>query len=293
MRNIVQNGNNAVKPQTIESFVQMGNCMYKKNFTLIELLVVIGVIVILTGILLPALSSSRNRAKRIQDLSNMKQVGTGLHAYSDAYKECMPCYDVYRGLWSQPDGPRATAYFTGANAAWKYDRRMGLGLLFSDGYITNPKVFFCTEPHSYEGSLYTYDNPDSVWANWNQSGKKVQLSTSTPMVLVNKGDLSAVKAYLASSRTPFDPCLGEGPISNILSDNTSKVVLACFALEYRTAGYNSADAKPPHGGAGVNIVFGDNSGRWQKIDWSNPDAPDKTSSSGDYFFGWLNVHANR
>ncbi len=51
------------------------------GFTLIELLVVVAIIGLLVGILLPALSSGRDRARATVNLGNLKQIGVGVALY--------------------------------------------------------------------------------------------------------------------------------------------------------------------------------------------------------------------
>lgn len=62
----------------------------RRAFTLIELLVVIAIIAILAAILFPVLSSARESAKDVTNLSNVKQIGLSMMMYSTDHDDYLP-----------------------------------------------------------------------------------------------------------------------------------------------------------------------------------------------------------
>ena len=70
--------------------VQDTKCFIQSAFTLIELLVVIAIIAVLAGMAMPALGRARESGRRTACLNNLKQIGTGIELYLDAYNGFLP-----------------------------------------------------------------------------------------------------------------------------------------------------------------------------------------------------------
>ena len=104
----------------------------RTGFTLVELLVVIGIIAVLIALLLPALGKARESARRVNCMSNLRQLTTAWLAYAQANKGWLTFAENYNNPSPAQEG-------------WAYsgntDDDIVKGALYP--WVPDPQVYRC------------------------------------------------------------------------------------------------------------------------------------------------------
>ena len=109
--------------------------------------VVIAIIAILAGMLLPALNSAREKARRVNCTGNLKQFGQAFANYTSAGENLRP---------TSTAGTNAVDYSKGTSA---------LGLLIVSGELTDYGVYVCPSSTTKKGSAPATLTPTSTGLN--------------------------------------------------------------------------------------------------------------------------------
>ena len=112
-----------------------------RGFTLVELLVVIGIIAVLITILLPALNTAREKAKRAQCANNIRTFLQATTMYANQNKGKVPMH-------------------AGASN-WLWDIQYDTRDWFVEQANISPEMFYCPSYSHMEDGMWTFTGPPS------------------------------------------------------------------------------------------------------------------------------------
>jgi prepilin-type N-terminal cleavage/methylation domain-containing protein len=138
----------------------MKSCNRTRGFTLVELLVVIAIIGLLVGMLLPAVQSVRDAARRTTSSNNLRQLVLATHMAHDSHGITPPMYGSFPAKSQSP--PLGTIFYH----LLPFLEQGNLYDLGPDAARSFPlEVLHAPADPSYEKGVYTLEEQQPDWAS--------------------------------------------------------------------------------------------------------------------------------
>ncbi len=135
-----------------------GHQLNRKAFTLIELLVVIAIIAILAAILFPVFAQAKAAAKRTSEISNIKNMATGVIMYSGDYDDIL--VPISQINWSRPH--------RGHSSIWKDSI---LPYIKNGGKQPKTDGTLHTRQEVGDGGIFASPTFDGNWTAYTENGQ--------------------------------------------------------------------------------------------------------------------------
>jgi prepilin-type N-terminal cleavage/methylation domain-containing protein/prepilin-type processing-associated H-X9-DG protein len=140
----------------------------RKGFTLIELLVVIAIIAILAAMLFPVFARARESARKIQCLSNMKNLALAVQMYLTDYDRFWPSeHDATAIAYFQQTAPGGAGTPGPDCGRWREANPYLRDPVILDEYVKNRDVWLCPSAKLVHGAVFIVPmGRDGYWLNY-------------------------------------------------------------------------------------------------------------------------------
>jgi len=188
------------------------------GFTLVELLVVIAIIGLLVALLLPAVQSAREAARRTQCANNLKQMGLALISYHDTFKWFPP-----GSVWSNSGGTTGVP-----NGAMKNDRG---------------SIWIRLLPYIEQSALFSSFDMNTGTDGQQLNGSGIWLKGVQVPVYNCPSDMIRLEGSFPNQRMPASYHTNMGPNAQITDNPSCSCPLYSTFKSYSRVG--TTDTNPP------------------------------------------------